>query len=426
MAKKLAEFSPFDDLPKDFMCIIYGKRRTGKTTLLLHMLEQMKDRFESHKVHVFSGSANQKPEQWKCFPSAAVHGDLSTLEPTLKELFEEHGAECREEIKRQIREKMSGQRGTAKTASEIHTVEDTTVTKKRRRGQVKGKAGGVRATEVFEHNVKQGKHKGTKNTKFSKGRIKENGNAMKARTIIVPNDDTVDNEKVPLVPEDSDVPVITDEMAFEAKRNEEYDDALMPRKLFIFDDCTNDNVMRSCPSLNRIAVMGRHEGITVVLLSHTICGSGSVPPIIRLNSDAIILMYNPRAESERRLFIEQYLTPAGAQKDAGIKMLRSATSVPYRALVVDVANAHDVDFQAFLSQYGPVPEDPVSKGFQLGTPCQWDSKLTLYNKKPKFTRSDIPKSRPKPINNVDAGRFSKLAQPSFGNTCEAGFFNSIF
>jgi predicted AAA+ superfamily ATPase len=59
----LDKFEPLTDLPPDFFLIVYGMRRSGKTTMLMHMLEEMKTRFEKHKAFVFCGTGcdNQSP-----------------------------------------------------------------------------------------------------------------------------------------------------------------------------------------------------------------------------------------------------------------------------------------------------------------------------------------------------------------------------
>lgn len=140
--------------------------------------------------------------------------------------------------------------------------------------------------------------------------------------------------------------------------------------LIIFDDCVSENSMRHSPSLNALAISGRHMKISVVILSQAVTGSASVPPVVRIQCDCIIVVAQPRSETERKLISEQYLTAeqsfAGKQK--GLSVLAAATSVQYRALVILTTDSSARRYTEYLYTYGPVDENVE---VQLGTQEQW-------------------------------------------------------
>ena len=118
MTTSLPQFDPSTDLPPDFMLIMYGMRRTGKTTALLHMLEGMQDRFKHHLVHVFSGTANENPAQWRNFPPGAVSADIAHIDASIGSILADQQEMIREEVKRQLGRKPSMRRiGKSKETS---------------------------------------------------------------------------------------------------------------------------------------------------------------------------------------------------------------------------------------------------------------------------------------------------------------------
>lgn len=140
--------------------------------------------------------------------------------------------------------------------------------------------------------------------------------------------------------------------------------------LIILDDCVSENIVRHCPSLNTLAVSGRHIKMSVVILSQVVTGSGSVPPIIRTQADTIFVVANPRSEIERKLIAEQYLTAEATYggKQKGLAVLGAATSTQYRALVITTTDSSARRYIEYLYLYGPVPEHIELK---LGTEEQW-------------------------------------------------------
>ena len=162
--------------------------------------------------------------------------------------------------------------------------------------------------------------------------------------------------------------------------------------LVILDDCVSENIVRNCPSLNTLAVSGRHIYMSVVILSQLVAGSGSVPPIIRTQADTIFVCANPRSEVERKLIAEQYLTAEATYngKQKGLAVLGAATSDQYRALVISTTDSSARRYIDYLTLYGPVPEHVEVK---IGTEEQWaesEGNPALNNKKKKTATSNAP------------------------------------
>ena len=164
--------------------------------------------------------------------------------------------------------------------------------------------------------------------------------------------------------------------------------------LIILDDCVSENTIRHCPSLNTLAVAGRHLHMSVVVLSQVVTGSGSVPPIVRTQADAIFVVAQPRSERERALIAEQYLTSDTGynSKRRGLDVMGAVTDVQYRGLVILTTDSSARRFDDYLLTYGPVDDAQVDSDFRLGTDEQWDD----GDKKPKrmFTPSSTSSNQP--------------------------------
>lgn len=152
-------------------------------------------------------------------------------------------------------------------------------------------------------------------------------------------------------------------------------------------------------------VAGRHINISVVILSQVVSGSGSVPPIVRTQCDAIFVVANPRSEKERALLAEQYLTATNSfnSKGKGLEVLAAITDVQYRALVILTTDSSARRFEDYLLKYGPVNDDEVEKEFRLGTPDQWEDDATKKRKVWSCKRK-ISKDK-------ETGKPSKLPNP---------------
>lgn len=370
----LEEFNPMEDLPPDFMMIMYGMRRTGKTTALLHMLELMKKRFEKHKVFVFSGTAKDNPGQWRNFPMNVVHADISNIDRSIGEILEEQRAAIREEIVRQILSEEAVPKDESKDKEEKEPVPGAQRKSKKRKRSKQDKPSAVPVESVKDPNNDLNRFPGELRRKLE------------------------DNKS------------LTERDIMEVRRQGLVDETTLPHVLIILDDVVNEGAIRHSPNLNGLAVHGRHIFISAILLSQCVCGSSSVPPAIRINSDFVLVVGNPRSKRERELLQEQYLTISNERSDQfdGLKILANITQVKFRILAINVASSTARSFSEYLFKFGPVPAPPnnVSKDFRLGTDAQWKKDEDM-ERKPQFTDKDFMKDPPKgpDLQNIDSGRF---------------------
>lgn len=238
------------------------------------------------------------------------------------------------------------------------------------------------------------------------------------------------------VSESNDLHELSDADILELRRQGKIDESRFPRRLIILDDVVNESSIRFSPNLNKLAVSGRHIFITCIILSQCVCGSGSVPPIIRRNSDYIMVVGHPRSVHERKLLAVDYLTISngkGASEQA-LRLLADITKVKYRIFVIDVTNSTATQYNQYLFQYGPVPCPPnnVSANFKLGTAEQWEFTMHNGNREAKYTQEDAPR---KPTNEAKtAGRFKNKVTPMFRSAAASEknpyavkeFFSPIF
>lgn len=398
---QLEEFHPLTDLPPDFMMIMYGMRRTGKTTALMTMLESMMPRFEKHKVFVFTGTGDDNPLQWKNFPLSAVNTDISNIDRSIGEIIAHQRADIKEEVKRQI---------SAKNMEPSSTPPDD--------GK---KVDKEESKEAAEAEVKMGKRQrgdgeDKKRKKKKKKTKKHGGNVYEQLVDVIPveadrgPDNNMDKFPGELKTQRTDNHPLTDADIMRIRRDGNIDDSTMPHVLLILDDVVNDSAIRHAPNLNKLAVSGRHLFITAIILSQCVCGSGSVPPTIRINSDYVMVVGNPRSRNERQLLMEQYLSISNEKANGlqGLHIMADVTQEKFRILAINVASSTATHFRDYLYKYGPVPAPPknVSENFRMGTQSQWDADVS-GERKPAFTDSDFLRDPPKgpDMQAIDSGRF---------------------
>lgn len=372
-------FEPNEDLPPDFLMIIYGMRRSGKTTALLHMMETMQERFSKHKAYVMCGTGCENPKQWKNFPRTSVFTDIPKIDERVQEIIDEQSAAIQEEVKRQFAEKrMQVPRAPNQNRDDMP-----------KNGKMKG--GGL------SKNAKK---------KTPKKRKRGNVDAVPVEGEKGPDNDL---ERFPgeLKQSTHENRDLTVDDIIEIRRTTELDETLFPHVVIFLDDVVSESSIRNAPSLNRLAISGRHLFITLIILSQCVCGSASVPPTIRNNADYVLVAKNPRSRNERKLLEEQYLTTSmdeGGKGKTGLKILQEVTSVKFRMLGIAVS-ADGMEFKDYLFQYGPTPEEP-SENFRMGTKEQWE-KDNKRKREPRFTSKDFLKDPPKgpDLQNIDSGRF---------------------
>lgn len=351
MTSILSLFRPSRDLPPDFMLIMYGMRRAGKTTMLLHMLEDMKERFKYAQVHVFSGTADENPSQWRNFPPGHVTADIANIDVHIGDILRQQQEQIREEVQNQVRAKHLKVEGFSG---------------KRKRGN--GEAPNAKKQTVRGLSSEPAVH---------------NDTPMFAQDMYA--NVTAGEEMFEL----------SDSQINELRRAGKIDESRFPRRLIILDDVVNENRIRHSTNLNKLAVSGRHIFISCIILSQSVTGSASVPPIIRRNSDYIMVVGYPRSIHERKMLAEEYLTISneGDAAAKSLRILKDVTQKSYRAFVISVINSTATEYNQFLFQYGPVPPPPrnVSKGFKLGTSDQWKFKLHHGDRDPEYDEDDKPK-----------------------------------
>lgn len=86
--QQLEVFNPNTDLPSDFLVIMYGLRRSGKTVMMKHMLYEMQDRLKNTEVYVICGTLEVNPGQYDFVPKSAQFSDISNLEYRLKTIID--------------------------------------------------------------------------------------------------------------------------------------------------------------------------------------------------------------------------------------------------------------------------------------------------------------------------------------------------
>lgn len=88
IVNSIPEFDPIRDLPDHFLMIMYGMRRSGKTVMLKHMLEQLQDRLQYHEVYLFCGTIDVNPDQYSFIPSSAQFSDVENLDYHLRKIVD--------------------------------------------------------------------------------------------------------------------------------------------------------------------------------------------------------------------------------------------------------------------------------------------------------------------------------------------------
>lgn len=330
------------------------------------MLEDMKERFKYTQVHVFSGTADENPAQWKNFPPGYVTADIANIDVHIGDILRQQQEQIRQEVQNQISHKQR-QHTTLKRGRNQHALPS-----KKRRGEL------------------------------SKVGIEPE----------VQNDTTVyENDEFTDISRGDDIYQITTSQINDLRRKGKIDESRFPRRLIVLDDVVNENRIRYSPNLNKLAVSGRHIFITCIILSQSVTGSASVPPIIRRNSDYIMVVGYPRSVNERKMLADEYLT-IGNETDAkekSLRVLKDVTQKQYRAFVINVTNSTATEFNQFLFSYGPVPPPPrnVTKSFKMGTKDQWDFKLHHGDRDDEYSEKDKNKPPSKP-----RGNFNDLPGPS--------------
>ncbi len=217
----LKHLNPIENLPDDhFLAIIYGVRRSGKTTMLKQLVYDLYPRVSSYEVHVFCSTASFNASvSYDWVPKKAIVSDTSDIEARMAELLSRQ----KEKLEKLAKEGKIGSKDKSKQ------------TKPAAAGKPSAKAekpSGKRSNPNHAHE-KEKKQKLTEAAKY----------ALKA------GDDDGDDEVADM--------------------------------LVIMDDVCSEDSIRYSKSMGTVAMNGRHYRISCIILSQMVAGSGSVPPRVR-------------------------------------------------------------------------------------------------------------------------------------------------
>ncbi len=370
-AHSLPKWDPLHDLPDDFFLIMYGQRRSGKNTMMMAVLQSMERRLRFHKVHVISKTAHVNKEQYSQFPSKTLYSNASNLDEILDDILKEQ-----EESMCNIREERKGEKDGTQEVAIAPKSRRAKKGGKRKKKEVRGRQKQIRNRAEKKH-VEQGAVATVGLTNTSDVGLRR-GRGGKANS-----------------------------------RNEEKEmKKCLQKHLIILDDVVSENSIRHSPALNTIAVTGRHQNISIIIMSHMVRGSGSVPPIIRTQADTIVVVAITRSANEMKTLVNEYLCAEGrcdAQtKRAAEKLLVDVTSTKFKAMVIDnSAAANSTSASDFLSTYGPTADPPTRPDFVVGNAEQWQHEEE-DEREQTFRDDEIPTSDGTKRGVKQKGRFNNL------------------
>lgn len=91
----LPGFNPVTDLPENFLVIMYGLRRSGKTVLMKYLLSQMEERLKHTEIYVICGTLDVNPGQYDFIPKSAQFSDVENLDYRLKLIVDKQKADMK-------------------------------------------------------------------------------------------------------------------------------------------------------------------------------------------------------------------------------------------------------------------------------------------------------------------------------------------
>lgn len=217
----LKHLNPLENFPEDhFLAIIYGVRRSGKTTMLKQLVYDLYPKLQSYEVHVFCSTAQFNTTSYDWVPKKAIISDTADIEKKMGELLQTQ----KEKLERLSKEgKLKAVKGSAAD----------------RKGKSKDKEKKSKPGKRANPNHAHEKEKRQKLTEAAKYAIKSG------------EGDEGENE-------------------------DEVQDILV-----IMDDVCSEDSIRYAKSMGTVAMNGRQYRITCIILSQMVAGSGSVPPRVR-------------------------------------------------------------------------------------------------------------------------------------------------
>ena len=115
--------------------------------------------------------------------------------------------------------------------------------------------------------------------------------------------------------------------------------------LIIFDDVIADSKIKHMTDVDDLFITGRHYKINVIYLSQTVKGFSKSA---RTNTDVAVAFYIHN-ELDRKTITEEYLSLNGFR--AGEALLKSVTTEPYQAIVMQLRKPNIRTFQDYVYKY---------------------------------------------------------------------------
>jgi len=122
----------------------------------------------------------------------------------------------------------------------------------------------------------------------------------------------------------------------------------LPKPLLIFDDVIGDPKVRNDPTFKNIFVLGRHMGISCIVLSQSIGGKAGLPLVVRSNLDACLCFFL-HGEYDRELVVSQFLSIKN--KKDGHEFFKNVTTEEYTSLVMLLRKVSGRDYKDFCYKY---------------------------------------------------------------------------
>tara|TARA_B110000196_G_scaffold81069_1_gene69814 strand:+ start:2975 stop:3844 length:870 start_codon:yes stop_codon:yes gene_type:complete len=157
----------------------------------------------------------------------------------------------------------------------------------------------------------------------------------------------------------------------DAKKKGEDDDNI-PHVLVVADDVISDPTVRHSRVINKLYTQGRHYKIDVIILSQSIGGGSGLPPVVRMNADAVVV-FRPRSVRDRELISEWFLgiiESEGKGLRAGREYMKHVTLEPFTAMVVDLAKQNVNELTDYVFRYKA--EEKGVEPFRIGVEDHWD------------------------------------------------------
>lgn len=142
--------------------------------------------------------------------------------------------------------------------------------------------------------------------------------------------------------------------------------------LIIADDVISDPRIRNSPVINKMYTAGRHYRIDVVILSQSIGGASGLPPVVRMNADAVCI-FRPRSTRDRELIAEWFLGIVDSDFSGtklGRAFMKIVTQEDFTAMVVDLAKQNVSNLTDYVFTYKADPDGVPA--FRLGPDKHWE------------------------------------------------------